>query len=353
MRRLLRTRPRRGLGLTTRVAAFGTTALLTASVLGGCGSSPPANALTLYNGQHPQTTQALVNAFEQATGIDVVVRSDDEDLLANEIVTDGCHSPADVILSENSPALQYLDSQHVLAKLPSTTLARTPSQFNSPVGDWVGVSARVSVIIYNPSLIKADQLPTSVLQLADPRYKGEVAFAPSESDVQPIVTAVLHAYGRARTLSWLAGVSANASGHEYPDNEALTNEVNRGAVAFGVINQYYWYRLRAELGASAMHSELAFFAPHDPGYVLNVSGAGVLRCSSHAAEAQRLVDFLVSRQGQEIIAHSTSFEYPIASGVTTAALEKPFNELEPYPITIAELGDGSQAIALLREAGLL
>jgi iron(III) transport system substrate-binding protein len=344
---------RRPVGVASRIAAVVAAAALAASVLGGCGTSPPANALTLYNGQHPQTTQALVNAFEKATGIDVVVRSNSEDLLANEIVADGCHSPADVMLAENSPALQYLDSQHLLAKVPAETLARTPSQFNSPDGAWVGVSARVSVMIYNPSLIKADQLPTSVLELADPRYKGQLAFAASESDVQPIVTAVLDKYGKERTLSWLAGLSSNAAGHEYPDNETVTNEVNRGAVAFGVINQYYWYRLRAELGASAMHSELAFLAPRDPGYVVNVSGAGVLRCSTHSSEAQRLVAFLVSRQAQEIIAHSTSFEYPIASGVTTSATEKPFNELEPYPITIAELGDGSTAIALLRQAGLL
>ena len=60
------------------------------------------------------------------------------------------------------------------------------------------------------------------------------------------------------------------------------------------------------------------FAPHDPGYVIDVSGAGILKSSSQQAEAQRFVAFLTSKQGQEIIAHSDSYEYPIASGVTTA-----------------------------------
>jgi iron(III) transport system substrate-binding protein len=66
------------------------------------------------------------------------------------------------------------------------------------------------------------------------------------------------------------------------------------------------------------------------------------------------VAFLVSKQAQEIIGRdSLSYEYPIASGVTTAAPETPFGDLRPNPITTAELGDGSAAIALLRQAGLL
>ncbi len=80
---------------------------------------------------------------------------------------------------------------------------------------------------------------------------------------------------------------------------------------------------------------------------------GILKSSTHKAAAQKFLAFLVSRQGQEIIAHSISFEYPIASGVSTAAPETPFDQLQPNPITIPELGDGSTAIALLRKAGLL
>ena len=132
--------------------------------------------------------------------------------------------------------------------------------------------------------------------------------------------------------------------------------MNRGAVAFGIVNQYYWWRMRAEIGASSTHSKIAYFAPGDPGYVINVSGAAVLKSSAHQAAAQKFLAFLVSRPGQEIIADpskSISYEYPIASGVTTQAPETPFSQLRPYPITVAELGDGSTAIALMREAGLL
>ena len=123
---------------------------------------------------------------------------------------------------------------------------------------------------------------------------------------------------RRRRCDWLEALKANAGSHIYPDNETIADEVNRGQVALGIVNQYYWYRERAEVGASNMHSAIAYFAPHDVGYVLDVSGAGILKSSTHQAEAQKFLAFLTSAQGQEIIAHSDSFEYPIASGVTTA-----------------------------------
>ena len=323
-------------------------------LLAGCSaSSGSGQSITLYNGQHPQTTESLVSAFEKTTGITVNVRNDDEDTLADEVVSEGSRSPADVIYTENSPALEYLQGNGLLASVDPSTLAATPNRYDSAQGDWVGVSARVSVLIYNPSLIAESQLPTSILQLADPRYQGDLALAPGETDFQPIVTSVARTYGSAAALTWLEGLKANAGSHIYPDDETIADEVNRGVVAFGVVNQYYWYRMGAELGSSNVHSKIAYFAPQDPGYVLDVSGAAVLRSSTHQADAQKFLAFLVSKPGQEITAHSDSFEYPIASGVSTAQPETPLGELQPNSITIPELGDGSTAVSLMQKAGLL
>jgi iron(III) transport system substrate-binding protein len=332
----------------------GTAAL--AIPLAGCaqgGGAGSAGSLTVYSGQHVQTTEALVTAFERESGISVNLRSEDEDVLADQIVTEGQRSPADVFYTENSPPLQYLASKGMLARVDPATLRNTPSRFNSPDGKWVGVSARVSVMVYNTNLLSPQDLPSSAMELADPKWKGRIAIAGSETDFQPIVTSVARAHGQEAALNWLNAVKANAGGHNYPDNETVTSEVNNGQVALGLINQYYWYRERAQVGASGMHSAIAYFAPHDVGYVVNVSGAAVLRSSTHQKAAQRFLAFLTSVQGQEIIAHSDSFEYPIASGVTTAEPETPFAALQPNDITIAELGTGAEAIKLLQEAQLL
>jgi iron(III) transport system substrate-binding protein len=339
-------------------------ALLACAALAACGSASAGSAagpaLTLYSGQHVQTTQNLVLAFEKQTGIKVAVRNDDEDALADQIATEGSNSPADLFFTENTPPLESLQAKGLLAPVKASTLSHTQRRYDSPGGDWVGVSGRVSVLVYNPRLISASQLPQYVSQLAEPKYKGKLALAPQETDFQPIVTAYDHAYGQAATLKWLAAIKANAAGHVYPDNETIASEVNQGAVAFGIVNQYYWYRMKAEIGAGRMHSQITHFAPHDPGYVVDIAGAAVLKSSDHQAAAQKFLAFLVSKKGQEIIAHpgtgpgeSISYEYPIDSGVTTLAPETPFSQLQPYPMSVSQLGTGTTAIALMRQAGLL
>jgi iron(III) transport system substrate-binding protein len=330
---------------------------LLGALLSACGSSGGSKSgqstITLYNGQHPQTTQALVAAFEKQTGIHVRERDGDESELAEQIRQEGKSSPADVMYAENSPALMSLEGQGLLASLPASLLSQVPGQYNSPNGDWVGVSARVSVIVYNPSRVPKDQLPASVLDLAQPQWKGKLALAPTETDFAPIVTAVAKAEGQSAALTWLKGMKANGASHTYPDNESLVAAVNNGQAAIGVIDHYYWWRLQQEIGASSTHAQLAYFGPKDPGYVINVSGAGVLASSKHQSEAQQLLAFLVSNAGQQVIVAGDSFEYPLRPGVAPRAGLTPFDQLQPYPVSVSDLGDGSVALKLLQQAQLL
>jgi iron(III) transport system substrate-binding protein len=335
------------------MVAVGGMLAVSAAACGASGGDAPANGLILYNGQHEQTTQALVNAFEKQTGITVTIRSGDEDQLAEQIMQEGTRSPADVIFTENSPALMKLAGQHLLAATDKSTLAAVPSADSSPAGNWIGVSARVSALVYNTNALKPSQLPSSVMDLAKPQWAGKIGIAPGETDFQPIITSIADTYGSAAALTWLKGVKANAGSHVYPDNETITSEVNSGQVEIGLINHYYWYRLRAEIGAAKMHSALHYFAPADPGYVLDISGAGILASSTHQAAAQKFLAFLVSAAGQKIISQTDSFEYPIRPGVAANPQLPPLSSLHPDPAdTIARLGDGSTALTLLQQAQL-
>ena len=239
-----------------------------------------ADALTVYSGQHVQTTQALVTAFEKKTGISVNVRTDDEDVLADQIVTEGSRSPADVFFTENSPPLQYLASKGLLAAgrpLDAGQHARHAS--TRPTGKWVGVSARVSVMVYNTSLLKPERaadLGHGAGRPASGRARSRIAGG--ETDFQPIVTSHRPDLRRRRPRCGGSRRSRRTPGATAtPTTRRSPREVNRGQVALGVINQYYWYREQAQVGASGMHSAIAYFAPHDVGYVIDVSGAGILQ----------------------------------------------------------------------------
>ena len=174
-----------------------------------------------------------------------------------------------------------------------STLAQTPSKYNSPNGLWVGISARVSVMIYNTSLLKPSQLPTSAMQLAQPQWKGKIAIAGGETDFQPIVTSVARTYGTAAALRWLEALKANAGEPPVPRQR---DDHQRGQPGPGRPRHHQPVLLVPDAGARSappnMHSAIAYFAPRDVGYVVDVSGAGILRSSQHEAEAQKFVAFL-------------------------------------------------------------
>jgi iron(III) transport system substrate-binding protein len=320
----------------------------------GSSGSGPTQTLTLYNAQHEETTAALIKSFTAQTGIHVRVKSDDEDVLTAQLEQEGSRSPADIFYTENSNWLQQLDDRGLLAKVDASTLASVPRRDSASNGAWLGVSGRFSVLVYNPSKVSAGELPTSVLALASPKYKGMLELAPAETDFWPIVTSVARADGHAAALSWLKGLKANAGANDNaPDNETLLSDVSNGGADIGLINHYYYYRLRAEIGASSVHARLSLLAPRDPGYVEDISGAAILKSSKHLAAAQKFLAFIVSAAGQRVLAHGTSFEYPLAGNVAANPLLPPVTTLQPNAITPAEIGTGLDARDLLREAGLI
>ena len=336
--------------------------LAAAGLLGSGAAMPPAGTaqaaisatttLTLYSAQHQQAVDMIINAFTKATGIKVRSHHGEAPEIAAQIIREGAHSPADIYFTENSPELVLLAEKGLLSKVDANTLAQVPAKYSAPNGEWVGVLARENVLAFNPKMIQDADLPASLLDLAQPAWKGKIAIAPSDADFLPLVKAVAELKGRPAALAWLKGLKANAQ--SFDDDEGVVAAVERGAIATGVINNYYWARLRTEQGGDKTVSQIHHFGNGDVGALINVCGAAVLKSSPHQAEAQRFVAFLVSKPTQEMLADSDiDFEYPLARDVAANKLLKPFDQLQPPPLTVAQLGDDREAAQLLRQAGLL
>jgi iron(III) transport system substrate-binding protein len=334
------------------LCGVGAAALAAFGFLAMSPGSASAATLVLYSAQHEQTVDLLVSAFEKETGIQVKVHSGDGPEVAEQIVQEGSASPADVFFTENSPEIAVLSEKGLLAPVDPTTLAVIPSKYNAPDGTWVGVLAREDVLAYNPSMVSQSELPASLMDLAKPEWKGKIAIAPSDNDFLPLVNAVVVTQGKDAALAWLKGLKVNAK--IYDDDEGVVAAVNRGAVATGIINNYYWARLQQELGKAKTPSEIYHFSHGDVGGLINVSGAGVLKTSKDPKDAQRFLAFLVSVKAQKMLADTPiNFEYPLHPGVVPNPVLKPMDELQPPSITVAQLGDDAPVVDLLREAGLL
>jgi iron(III) transport system substrate-binding protein len=315
----------------------------------GSGSSGGAT-ITLYNAQHEDLMKAMVAAFTKETGIKVKMRSGEDPEMANQIVQEGPASPADVFVTENSPAMTLVDSKGGFAKVDPDTLAQVGKQYAPANGNWVGFAARSTVFVYNTKQLPAAQLPASIMDLAQPQWKGKVGVAASGADFQAIVSAVLAVKGEAATAEWLKGLKANAK--VYGGNGAVLKAVNAGEIQSGVIYHYYWYQDRAESGANSANVELHYFPGKDAGAFLGVSGAGVLKSSRHRAEAQALVKYLTGKNGQQVLADSNAMEYSISTEVPTNPKLKPLSELSPPDVELSNL-NGPKVVELMQQAGLL
>jgi iron(III) transport system substrate-binding protein len=315
-------------------------------------ASAHAASIVVYNAQHEQVMNMLAKDFEQQTGIGVKIRSGEGPALAQQLVAEGANTPADVYFTENSPELMLLEEKGLLGKVDAATLAVIPSRFNSASGQWVGVTARESVLAYNTGKIQPAQLPPSLFDLAKPEWKGRIGIAPSDADFLPLVSAVLALKGHDQTLAWLKGLKTNAQ--IFDDDEGVVAAVNRGGVATGVINNYYWARLHAELGDAATRSAIHHYGNGDVGGLVNVSGAAITKTAHNADGAQQFLKYLVSERAQALMAKShVSYEYPLHAGVAPDPLLKPFDQLQPPAISFEQLGDDAQAGKLLRQAGLI
>jgi iron(III) transport system substrate-binding protein len=321
----------------------------------GCGASGSGSAsekptLTLYNAQH-DFVEDMAKDFTAKTGIKVKVRSGEDFELANQIVQEGKASPADVFVTENSPAMSLVDGKDGFSRVDDATLAQVPDTFEPSDKSWVGFAARSTVLAYNSKALKPADLPKSLLDLAQPQWKGKIGFAPAGADFQAIVSAVVATEGDAAAEQWLKGLKANAT-KTYQGNTAVMKAVNSGELQAGVIYHYYWYKDRAESGANSKNTELHYFGNQDPGAFVSISGAGVVKASKHQKEAQELVKYLTGRDGQKILADSGAMEYAVADGATNNPALKPLAELGQPDVDPAKL-NGPRVIELMQRAGLL
>jgi iron(III) transport system substrate-binding protein len=301
-----------------------------------CGIGAGSDELTIYSGRSRDLVEPLLNRFAEETGVAIAVKYGDSTDLALLLAEEGDRSPADVFFSQSPGTVGFLDERGLLTALPDDVVSAVPEDYRSGDGRWVGITARQRVLVYNADEIDEEELPTSILDLTDPDYRGRVAVAPSNASFQDFVTAMRQRLGDDETLAWLEGMATNES-PVYANNNAIVEAVGRGEVPMGLVNHYYNERFLAE--DPSLPSRNAHFESGDLGNLVIESSATVLASNDRGADAQRFVEYLLSEDAQRYFAEET-FEYPLAEGVPAPPNLTPLDELEPPEVDIDELGAG-------------
>ncbi|XVV01095.1 iron ABC transporter substrate-binding protein [Actinosynnema sp. CA-248983] len=326
-------------------------ALLVAPVA-GCGSDAGgSDALVIYSGRNKELVGGVLDQLQQATGVKVEVRYGSSGEMAAQLLEEGERTQADVFFSQDAGALGAVAGQGRLAELPADVLDLVPAGYRADDKRWVGTSARVRVVAFDPRVVAEADVPDSLEQVVDPKWKGKVGYAPTNASWQAFVTSVRVLKGEDYTRDWLKKFAANDP-KRYDNNIAIMNAINDGRLPVGLINHYYWYAKVAEHGADAIKVKLRYVSSGDPLGLVNVAGAGVVAGSDKAEAAQKAVRFLLSEQAQRYFADETA-EYPANPTVKSSKHQLPaLTDLHGPDIDLSKLSSLQQTLGLLQEAGL-
>ena len=325
-----------------------TLALPLLAACGGGSSDSADGPLTVYSGRSEELVGPLFAQFTEQTGIAVEARYGDTAELAAQLIEEGDASPAQVYFAQDAGALGAVDAAGLFVPLPASVATLVPEAYRAPNGSWTGVTGRARVIAYDPEQVPAADVPQSVFDLTDPKWRGQVAIAPTNASFQAFVTAMRVSQGDDVTKQWLEGLVANDV-QIYEKNGLILDAVDTGQAQLGLINHYYWYEKAAEVGADAMRAQIAFAKPDDPGSLVNVAGVGML---ADTPNATKFVEWLLSPQTQQWFVENT-WEYPLLPSVAAAEGLPPLDTLRGPDVPLAELADLPGTLVMLEDVGLI
>lgn len=309
--------------------------------------------LVVYSGRAERLIKPILDAFQAKTGIQVDLLSSGTTDVVNRLQAEGARTPADLLITNDAGSLERARELGLLRPLTAPEItAAIPSQFRAADNSWIGLSGRFWAVVYNTTLVNPADL-RSLLDLATPRWKDKIAIPNASSEYLQAGVSVLKAvYGDDRTKQFLEGLKINAGTQVYGKSSQIVEAVAKGQVAIGVVNHYYVYRyLAAQPGAP-----IAVLMPdqHEGGMgaIVNVAGIGVTAHTKRAESARRLVEYLVSEEGQKQFADLNK-EYPLHPRVAADPALPPFKTLRIAPVPLARLAALREpAMVLIEQTGL-
>jgi iron(III) transport system substrate-binding protein len=319
------------------------------AVANRAGAQAPV-VLTVYSGRAQLLVGPLLERYGRSAGVQVRARYGETAAIAATIMEEGPNSPADVYFAQDAGALGFLAYSGRLRQLPEAVLQRVDARFRSVDGLWVGVSGRARVVVYNTRRVTPRDLPDSIADFVQPRWRGRVGWAPTNGSFQAHVTAMRLAWGNERTRRWLEAMRANGA-RAYPGNPAIVAAVGTGEIEAGLVNNYYLFQFLRERGESFPVRNF-MFRGDDIGNLVNVAGVGIVDTSRNPAAAQRLVEFLLSPEAQRYFASET-FEYPLVREVGAHPMLVPLAQIQTPRVDLNYLQALDATLRMLREAGLL
>lgn len=309
--------------------------LLSAGLLFRLSAAASASELTIYSGRKESAIKPVVELFERQTGIRVALKTGKTSGLANEMLQERQRPRADIFIATEAGVCEILAREGLLEPYISPSARAIPAEHKSSRGLWTGISGRARVIIYNKNLVRDGDIPTSIFDLTEAKWKGKVAIAGTrERTTLAWLSALLKIMGEAKAKAYIDKLLENGL-KVLPDNSDVWRGVGSGEFTVGLTNSpNYHLALQAGLPVGVVYPDQG---PASMGVLVNPNAVAIVKGTKNLDQARRFVDFLFSKPSQELLVHH-AFETPLLPGIDPGQV-RPLSRFKALQISQEQLAD--------------
>ncbi|MBL7977121.1 MAG: iron ABC transporter substrate-binding protein [Bacteroidetes Order II. Incertae sedis bacterium] len=323
-------------------------------LLSGCkpaSQTTEEKTLILYAGRGKELVDGIIERFMKESGINVQIKYGKTAELALMLQQEGVNSPADVFWAQDAGSLGAVMQAGLLTELPQDLTGAVSKTFRNPHHQWVALTGRARTLAYSLKRVSSADLPQSIFDLSNPKWKGKIAWSPDNASFQSFLTALRKTQGEEKARAWLLAMKANEP-KAYANNAAIIEAIAAGEADLGLPNHYYLLSFTDKDPNYPVGQTV--FRAGDAGNLVNVSGAGILKSGKNPEAAKTFLKFILSQAGQTYMAND-EFEYPVTEGVKRHHKLMSMDELDKLKpsVDLNSLADIEGTLALLKTTGIL
>jgi iron(III) transport system substrate-binding protein len=313
----------------------------------GCGRDK--SRLVLYSAQDQEFAEQVLGEFSQRTGLGVDTKFDTEAdksvSLYVELVNEKARPRCDVHWNNEILSTIRLQRQGLLEPYRSPSAEAYPAAAKARDDTWHAFAARARILIVNTNLVK--EAPRSLLDLTQPRWKGQVAMAKPQFGTSATQAACLfEVLGPEQAKKFYLGLRDNGV-VIVPGNKQVAEGVGQGQFAVGITDTD---DAIAEVEAGRPVTIVFPDGDRRPGDRMGTlfipNTVAIIRNRPNTQGARKLVDYLLSPEVEAKLAETASHQIPLNPNVK-ARLPKEI--MRPQAVKSMEV-DFEKAVDLWDEA---
>jgi iron(III) transport system substrate-binding protein len=301
-----------------------------------CHDGTGTRVVTVYVSTDRVFSEPVLREYERRSGVRVEAVYDTEETkstgLANRLLAESARPRADVFWSNEPVRTLVLKSRGVLAPYRSPSAEGIPSTLVDSEGYWTGFSARIRVIAYNTNLVRPEEAPQSVFDLADPKWRGQVAMADPRFGSTSFHVAALYAVAGDETMDDFFGRLKENGLRVVDGNSVVRDLVARGEVKVGLTDTDD-VNVAIEDGqpvAMVLPDKEGFGVPVMPNMVSLIANA------PNPEEGRKIIDYLLSPDVERQLAESEAVQIPLHGGVEGPKNIQAIETFKPMTLDFAE-----------------